>query len=109
MTPAGKPIQRPPRPPWWQDRRKLAAAGAGGLLVILLGIWVVVRDKDGKEVARVPMPEGGSVTLETGAKSEASTERKSGDKASHSKTAAAGLERGRMVQGQRGWEDASGV
>jgi len=61
------------------------------LLVILLGIWVVVRDKDGKEVARVPVPEGGSVTVETAAKSEASTERKSGDKAPHSKTSPAPL------------------
>jgi len=91
VTPAGKPIQRPLRPPWWQDRRKLAAAGAGGLLVILLGIWVVVRDKEGKEVARVPMPEGGSVALETGAKSEAAKPARSGDKAPQSKTSPAPL------------------
>ena len=75
----------------WRDRRWLTAVGAGGLLVLLLGIWVVVRDKDGKEVARVPVPDGGSVTVETAAKSEASTERKSGDKAPQSKTAAAPL------------------
>jgi len=75
----------------WRDWRWLAAVGAGSLLVVLLGIWVVVRDKDGKEVARVPVPEGGSVTVETTAKSEASTERKSGDKAPHSKTAPAAL------------------
>jgi formylglycine-generating enzyme required for sulfatase activity/serine/threonine protein kinase len=47
---------------WWRDWRTLTAAGAGGLLLILLGIWVVVRDKEGKEVARVRLPEGGSVT-----------------------------------------------
>ncbi|NLF68658.1 MAG: SUMF1/EgtB/PvdO family nonheme iron enzyme [Candidatus Anammoximicrobium sp.] len=75
----------------WRDRRWLAAAGAGSLLVILLGIWVVVRDKDGKEVARVPVPEGGTVTVETAAKTEAPTQRKSGDKSPHSKTAAAPL------------------
>jgi len=49
---------------WWRGRRTLTAAGAGGLLLILLGIWVVVRDKEGKEVARVRLPEGGSVTQE---------------------------------------------
>jgi len=68
----------------WRDWRWLTAVGAGSLLVILLGIWVVVRDKDGKEVARVPVPDGGSVTVETAAKSEASTERKSGDQAPQS-------------------------
>ncbi len=91
VPPSAEKVRRPPRPPWWLDRRKLAAAGAGGLLVILLGIWVVVRDKEGKEVARVPMPEGGSVALETAAKTEASTERKSGDKAPQSKTSPAPL------------------
>jgi len=90
VTPAGKPLQRPPRPPWWQDRRKLAAS-AGGLLLLLLGIWVVVRDKEGKEVARVPVPDGGTVTVETAAKSEAAKPAKSGDKAPQSKTAAAPL------------------
>ncbi|MCY2992153.1 MAG: SUMF1/EgtB/PvdO family nonheme iron enzyme [Planctomycetota bacterium] len=49
----------------WQDWRKLTAAGAGGLLLVLLGIWVIVRDKGGREVARVPVPEGGNVTVET--------------------------------------------
>ena len=55
---------RPSRPPWWPDWRKLAAAGAGGLLVIWLGIWVVVRDREGNEVARVRLPAGGRVTPE---------------------------------------------
>ena len=57
--------QRPPRPPWWQDRKKQVAAGAGGLLLVLLGVWVIVRDKGGREVARVAVPEGGSATVET--------------------------------------------
>jgi len=70
VPPAAEKVRRPPRPPWWQDRRILAAA-AGGLLVVLLGIWVVVRDKEGKEVARVRVPDGGSATVETMAKSEA--------------------------------------
>jgi len=91
VAPAAKPAKRPPRPPWWQDRRAHVAAGAGGLLLVLLGIWVIVRDKEGREVARVPMPEGGSVTVETTAKSEAAKPAKSGDKAPQSKTAAAPL------------------
>jgi hypothetical protein len=51
----------------WRDWRWLTAVGAGGLLVLLLGIWVVVRDKDGNEVARVRLPEGGSVSQELAA------------------------------------------
>ena len=41
------------------------AAGAGGVLLLWLGIWLVVRDKEGKEVARVRLSEGGSVTQES--------------------------------------------
>jgi formylglycine-generating enzyme required for sulfatase activity/serine/threonine protein kinase len=61
---AKKPV-RPPKPPWWQDRKALAAAGAAGFLLLMLGVWIIIRDKDGREVARVPVPEGGSVTVET--------------------------------------------
>jgi hypothetical protein len=34
------------------------------LLLVLLGIWVIIRDKDGKEIARIQVPEGASVTQE---------------------------------------------
>ena len=54
-----------PRPPWWRDRKKQLAAGAGGLLFVLLGVWVIVRDKGGREVARIAVPAGGSATVET--------------------------------------------
>ncbi len=43
---------------------KLIAAGAAGsLLVLLLGIWVIVHDKEGKEVGRVELPTGGKVEM----------------------------------------------
>jgi tRNA A-37 threonylcarbamoyl transferase component Bud32 len=68
VTAAIRSIRRPPRRPWWQDWRLFATAGAGGLL-LLLGVWVIVRDKGGKEVARVVVPEGGSVKVETAVES----------------------------------------
>jgi hypothetical protein len=80
VTPAARAIRRAPRAPWWQDRRKLAAAGAGGLLLVLLGVWVIVRDSGGKAVARVAVPEGGSVTVETAKENGQAQRRKSGDK-----------------------------
>jgi len=52
------------RPPWRRRWPVLAAAGASGLLLIWLGIWVVIRDERGQEVARVRLPDGGSVTQE---------------------------------------------
>ncbi|MFO0870822.1 MAG: bifunctional serine/threonine-protein kinase/formylglycine-generating enzyme family protein [Pirellulales bacterium] len=41
------------------------AAGLGGILLVLLGVWVIVKDKDGKEVARIRVPEGGRVEIES--------------------------------------------
>ena len=55
---------RGPQPPWWQDWRVLAAAGAAGFLLLLLGVWVIIRDKDGQEIARIQVPEGVTVTQE---------------------------------------------
>jgi formylglycine-generating enzyme required for sulfatase activity/serine/threonine protein kinase len=43
----------------------LIAAGAAGFLFLLLGVWVIIRDKDGQEVARVKVPEGGTATVQT--------------------------------------------
>ncbi|MDX1948329.1 MAG: SUMF1/EgtB/PvdO family nonheme iron enzyme [Pirellulaceae bacterium] len=53
------------RPPIWRQPLVLAAGGLGAFLLLALGIWVIVRDKDGKEVARVKVPEGGTATVET--------------------------------------------
>ena len=55
---------RGPQPPWWQDWRVLAAAGSAAFLLLLLGIWVIIRDKDGQEIARFRAPEGATVTQE---------------------------------------------
>jgi serine/threonine protein kinase/formylglycine-generating enzyme required for sulfatase activity len=41
------------------------AAGAAGFLLIMLGVWFVFRDKDGKEVASVALSEGGDVAIRT--------------------------------------------
>lgn len=46
-----------PAAPVWPRRRNLIAAGTGGLLLILFAVWVVIKDKDGKELARVKVPE----------------------------------------------------
>jgi hypothetical protein len=40
------------------------ALGCAGLLLLLAGVIVVIRNKEGKVVARVPVPEGGNVGLE---------------------------------------------
>ena len=40
------------------------AAGIGGVLLLALGIWVIVRNKDGKEVAKIKVPDGGSATIQ---------------------------------------------
>lgn len=42
---------------------KLIAVGAAGFLILLFGTWVIIRNKDGKEVARVPIPNGGTATV----------------------------------------------
>ena len=44
---------------------KRIAAGAAGFLFLLLGIWVIVRDKDDNEVGRLKIPDEGSVTIHT--------------------------------------------
>ena len=44
---------------------KLIAAGAAGFLFVLLGIWVVIRDKEGNEVAKIAVPKGGSATVQS--------------------------------------------
>jgi WD40 repeat protein len=45
----------------------LIATGAAAAFVLLAAaIWVIIRDKEGKEVARIQVPEGGSTSVVTG-------------------------------------------
>jgi serine/threonine protein kinase/Leucine-rich repeat (LRR) protein len=49
--------------PPWKNTKVLIGASAAGFLFLLLGVWVIIRDKDGKPVAQVEVPEGGSVNV----------------------------------------------
>jgi formylglycine-generating enzyme required for sulfatase activity/serine/threonine protein kinase len=42
----------------------LIAAGGAAFLFLALGIWLIVRNKDGDEIARVQVPDGGTATVE---------------------------------------------
>src|SRR5262249_4071029 len=55
------PARRPRRR--WLLTTLVAASLAG---VVALGTWVIIRDKDGKEVARLEVPQGGSLTVQPG-------------------------------------------
>jgi len=45
---------------------KLIVAGIGGFaLLVALGVWLLIKDQDGNEVARVQVPEGGTATVVT--------------------------------------------
>jgi dienelactone hydrolase len=68
VPPAAQSATRPPGPPWWHDRKKVAAAGAGVLLLVFLVVWVIVRDREGRETARVKVPPAGSATVQTAAR-----------------------------------------
>jgi len=52
-----------------QSRKKpprsllIAGGAAAAALMLLLGGWIIIRNKDGKEVTRVEVPDGGSATV----------------------------------------------
>jgi serine/threonine protein kinase len=58
-APAAVAAKQPP----WKNTKVLVAAGAAGFLLVLFGVWVIVRDKGGAEVARTKVPEGGTVKV----------------------------------------------
>jgi WD40 repeat protein/tRNA A-37 threonylcarbamoyl transferase component Bud32 len=53
-------------------KRRAVAVGLGMLAAAVLaaGVWVIVRDKDGREIARVQVPDGGSVDVKPAAPAE---------------------------------------
>ena len=59
--------------PPWKNTKVLAAAGAAGFLLVLLGVWVVIKDKSGKVVSSFPVPDGGTVVVENKADGVAKT------------------------------------
>ncbi len=50
--------------PPWMNMKVLAGAGAAGFLFLLLGVIVIIRNKDGKEVVRLEVPDGNSVEVQ---------------------------------------------
>lgn len=50
-----------------------AAAGAAGFLFIVLGVWVIVRDKDGNQIAALKVPDAGTVEVQAGPENKAAT------------------------------------
>ncbi|MCE9603303.1 MAG: SUMF1/EgtB/PvdO family nonheme iron enzyme [Planctomycetia bacterium] len=56
-------VGRAKQPPS-KNMKVLIGAGAAGFLFLLLGVIVIVRDQDGKEVARLEVAEGHSVEVQ---------------------------------------------
>lgn len=43
---------------WWKSPLAMVAGSGGAILFVLLGIWLIVRDRDGKEKARIELKPG---------------------------------------------------
>jgi len=58
-----KPVKpcRSSRPP---SSRRYVIAAAAGFLVLLTAVWIIIRDKDGNELARIKTPDGSTVTTQ---------------------------------------------
>ena len=52
--------------PPWKNTKVLLGAGAAGFVLLLLGVILIVRDKDNKEVAHIDAADGTKVTLPAG-------------------------------------------
>ncbi|MBL8827326.1 MAG: SUMF1/EgtB/PvdO family nonheme iron enzyme [Planctomycetaceae bacterium] len=66
---AGRGGKRPPV--------KWLAAAAGAAALLFLGVWVIIRDKDGNEVARFKAPDGATVTMQNDAPAAPATDKTS--------------------------------
>jgi serine/threonine protein kinase len=42
----------------------LLGGGLAGFMLVAMGVWFIIRDKDGKEIARIKGPDGSSVTMQ---------------------------------------------
>lgn len=49
--------------PNWSGGARWSTFALAACLLIVFGVWVIIRDKDGVEVARVKVPDGGSVAV----------------------------------------------
>jgi len=49
--------------PNWSAGTRWSTFALAVCLLMSLGVWVIIRDKDGNEVARVQVPDGGTVTV----------------------------------------------
>ena len=44
---------------------KFLLTAAAGFLLAALGVWIVIKNKQGRETARIQVPDGSSITIET--------------------------------------------
>jgi serine/threonine protein kinase/formylglycine-generating enzyme required for sulfatase activity len=57
-------LQPAPERGWPPRSIRIGLAAAAAAILLLFGIWVIVHDKSGREVARIQVPDGGSATFE---------------------------------------------
>ncbi len=60
-------------PPRRKSKTPLVAAAGAGAILVALGVWLIIRDKEGNEQARVLVPDGSSVTVQPDAKPQLAT------------------------------------
>ncbi|MCE9603420.1 MAG: protein kinase [Planctomycetia bacterium] len=59
-----RPMTGAALPPKRGNRMPLIAAAAAGAVLLCFGVWVSIRDKSGREIARVEVPDGGTVVVQ---------------------------------------------
>jgi serine/threonine protein kinase len=62
-------------PPSWRNRKVLLGAAGAGAFALLLGVIVSIRNRQGDEVARVSVPDGGTVQMQDAAETPSSPRR----------------------------------
>ena len=51
---------------WRQQALGILAVGLAAMVLVALGVWVIIRDKDGNEVAKMRVPRGGRAEVVRG-------------------------------------------